>query len=514
MLFNSYLFLFVFLPVSLFGFYYLIRSNNKNLSILWLVTASLFFYSWWNPAYFLLIISSILFNYFIGRALLKYHYFFLLCIGVVGNLALLGYFKYGNFVVDNINIFFEEDLVLKEIILPIAISFFTFQQIAYLVDTFRGESKGTNFINYCLFVTFFPQLIAGPIVHHKEMLPQFTSNNFYKLYSNNLVTGSVIFLIGLFKKCILADGIAGFSTPVFTSAEQGNVITFFEAWGGALAYTFQLYFDFSGYSEMALGLGRMFGIILPVNFFSPYKANNIIDFWRRWHMTLSRFLRTYLYISLGGNRKGYLRRYVNLLITMILGGLWHGAAWNFMIWGTLHGLYLIINHAWRFITNTLNLEFRFKFLSLITSRALTFFAVVFAWVIFRAESLSGAGEIYQGMLGLNGFSFPSELVHQVVYLQGVLPNINISAEGLGSFGSPMGYIWIVFLLALVWILPNTIEAINDEAYLEFEDKKEKLPIQGSFRWKLTTTWSFGIAIMAALSILSLNEVSEFLYFQF
>ena len=187
MLFNSYLFLFVFLPVSLFGFYYLVESNNKHLSILWLVTTSLFFYSWWNPAYFFLIISSILFNYFIGRALLKYQYFFLLCIGVAGNIALLGYFKYGNFILDNINIFFEEDLVLKKIILPIAISFFTFQQIAYLVDTFRGESKGTNFINYCLFVTFFPQLIAGPIVHHKEMLPQFTNNNFYKLCSNNLV---------------------------------------------------------------------------------------------------------------------------------------------------------------------------------------------------------------------------------------------------------------------------------------------------------------------------------------
>tara|TARA_A100000164_G_scaffold352134_1_gene357504 strand:- start:434 stop:1978 length:1545 start_codon:yes stop_codon:yes gene_type:complete len=514
MLFNSYLFLFVFLPITLIGFYSLIKLKNKKLSILWLIAASLFFYSWWNPAYLWLITFSILFNYLVGYALRRYKSYLLLFLGVAGNLTLLGYFKYGNFIVNNINIVLQDDLVLNQIILPIAISFFTFQQIAYLVDTYRGESQGTNFLNYCLFVTFFPQLIAGPIVHHKEVLPQFKKASFYRFCNNNLVIGGVIFLIGLFKKCILADGIAHFSSPVFNSAEQGNFLTFFEAWGGALAYTFQLYFDFSAYSEMALGLGRMFGIILPINFFSPYKANNIIDFWRRWHMTLSRFLRVYLYIPLGGNRNGTLKRYNNLLITMILGGLWHGAAWNFIAWGALHGIYLIINHAWIYLKKKANVTFRIKIISIPVARIITFLVVVIAWVLFRAENISSAGRIYEGMLGINGFSFPSQLANHIVVFQELFPNISIKAEGFGSFGSPVGFIWILLLLILIWFLPNTIEAIDDKNYTNIYKKKKHEDIKEIFKWKPNLIWSFTIALVTALSLMSLNQVSEFLYFQF
>lgn len=317
----------------------------------WLILSSLFFYGWWNPAYLSLILFSMLFNYAFGTILSngekpkirKY----LLWVGVTTNLGFLGYFKYANFFVDQLNWAANSNFHLEKIILPLAISFFTFQQIAFLVDSYRHETKEFNFLQYCLFVTFFPQLIAGPIVHHKEMMPQFASNQVYKVNYKSLAIGLIIFTIGLFKKVILADGVAIYATPIFAEAEAEIAITLFSAWGGALAYTLQLYFDFSGYSDMAIGIAFMFGIKLPINFNSPYKSQSIIEFWRRWHITLSRFLRDYLYITLGGSKKGNVRRYVNLFITMLLGGIWHGAGWTFIIWGMLHGTYLMINHAWR-----------------------------------------------------------------------------------------------------------------------------------------------------------------------
>ena len=312
MLFNSYIFIFVFLPVVLIGFHWIGKQGRHRIAIAWLVGVSLFFYGWWNPAYLGLILFSILFNYSVGVLLggraRQLHKKPILIFGVTINLLLLGYFKYANFFVDNFNNVIGSDIVLDHIILPLAISFFTFQQIAYLVDAWNGETHEYNFLHYCLFVTFFPQLIAGPIVHHKEILPQFASNNIYSLYSTNIAVGFTIFVFGLFKKVVLADGAGLYATPIFLSADAGIQLTFFEAWGGALAYSFQLYFDFSGYSDMAVGLARMFGIMLPFNFNSPYKAASIIEFWKRWHMTLSRFLKEYLYIPLGGNRKGEVRR--------------------------------------------------------------------------------------------------------------------------------------------------------------------------------------------------------------
>ncbi len=313
MLFNSYEFIFLFLPITLLGFHLIGKHEHYRIAIAWLVGASLFFYGWWNPAYLGLILFSILFNYSIGVLLgnspgNKLSKKTILTIGVSINLLVLGYYKYANFFVDTLNALNSTNIVLYEVILPLAISFFTFQQITYLVDSYRGQTKEYKFLHYCLFVTFFPQLIAGPIVHHKEMLPQFANNIVYKIRSKNLAIGITIFALGLFKKVVLADGVSVYSTPVFDAAESGVILTFFEAWAGALAYTFQLYFDFSGYSDMAIGIARMFGILLPLNFNSPYKSTSIIDFWRRWHITLSRFLRDYLYIPLGGNKKGKLRR--------------------------------------------------------------------------------------------------------------------------------------------------------------------------------------------------------------
>ena len=330
MLFNSYIFIFAFLPITFSIYFILAKYKSGEMAISFLVIASLFFYGWWNPIYLALIILSISVNYFVGEAIVRSrtisknrHTKALFISGLLFNLGLLAYFKYANFIIENTNTFLGLDTQISQIVLPLAISFFTFQQLAYLIDAYKGITKEFKFSHYVLFVTFFPQLIAGPIVHHKEMLPQFMQADSMKPRFENVIIGLSIFILGLFKKVVLADGIAQYSTPVFDSALTGNTISFFVAWGGSLAYSFQLYFDFSGYSDMAIGIARIFGILLPLNFSSPYKSLNIIEFWHRWHMTLSRFLRDYVYFTLGGNRKGSFRRYINLLTTMLLGGLWH-----------------------------------------------------------------------------------------------------------------------------------------------------------------------------------------------
>ena len=444
MLFNSAVFIFAFLPVTLFVFHVLGKYNFYNSAIIWLVFASLFFYGWWNPAYLFLILGSMLFNYGVGLSLSKTPHKGILALGVTANLALLGYFKYANFFVENLNALLQDSLHLETVILPLAISFFTFQQIAYLVDAYRGEAKEYRLLHYALFVTFFPQLIAGPIVHHKEMMPQFAKDFIGRINAMHLAIGVTVFAIGLFKKVVLADGIAVYATPIFSAAEAGVELTFFEAWGGALAYTLQLYFDFSGYSDMAIGLAAMFGIRLPLNFNSPYKATNIIDFWRRWHMTLSRFLRDYLYIPLGGNRKGPTRRNINIMLTMLLGGLWHGAGWTFVLWGGLHGLFLLINHAWR----------RLRPLSLggpiITtiSWGLTMAAVVIAWVPFRAETMTGTLSMLSAMGGVNGLSLSSELVFDGMFHNGLWINAHLP-------------VLLIFLLGGIAVsMPNTHQFMN------------------------------------------------------
>ena len=343
MLFNSNTFLFLFLPVVLAGFFAIGRFHREA-AALWLFAASVAFYGMWNAAYIALLIGSIVFNYTVGVNLSRLvadgraaRARWLIRGGVAGNLLLLGYYKYANFFVDSAAALTGADWQIATIVLPIGISFYTFTQIAFLVDCYRGEVRETNPIHYGLFVTYFPHLIAGPVLHHKEMMPQFAQAKTYRPDWECIAVGTTIFAIGLFKKVVIADGIGPFAAPIFNAAAAGQPLTMLEAWGGALAFSFQLYFDFSAYSDMAIGLSKLFGVRLPLNFDSPYKATSIIDFWRRWHMTLSRFLRDYLYIPLGGSRCGTMRTYINLLATMVIGGLWHGAGWTFVVWGALHG---------------------------------------------------------------------------------------------------------------------------------------------------------------------------------
>ena len=517
MLFNSYIFIFLFLPITLYVFYRIGELGHHRVAISWLVGASLFFYGWWNPIYLGLILLSILFNYAAGVTLshqtqtTSLSKKSILGLGICVNLGLLGYFKYANFFVDNINWLFGTDFNLKKILLPLAISFFTFQQITYLVDAYRGETREYNFLHYCLFVTFFPQLIAGPIVHHKEMLPQFARDTIYRLNLEHLAVGLSVFFIGLLKKVIIADGIAQYSTPVFDAAQAGTAIAFVDAWAGVLAYTFQLYFDFSGYSDMAIGIGYMFGIRLPLNFNSPYKAVNIIDFWRRWHMTLSRFLRDYVYIPLGGNRQGRTRRQVNIMMTMLIGGLWHGAGWTFLIWGGLHGFFMVINHGWRTLRKKIghNLE-QSTFWGRCSARLITFLAVVVAWVFFRAESFESAINILTGMIGLNGMRLSEFYQAKLNYLSDkALPGI--------VFHDISPYLLLFYryfpLFLLVFFSPNTFQLMtNYQPALEtYKEDIINLPL---LRWQLDWRWGMIVAFAGAWAILGLSSVSEFLYFQF
>jgi len=520
MLFNSYIFIFMFLPVTMAVFFMIGARNHHRVAIAWLVAASIFYYGWWNPKYVALLVASILVNFALGALISSesrslFHRKVMMIAGVGINLALLGYYKYANFFVENLNASIGTAIEQAPIILPLAISFFTFQQVAYLVDAYQGKTREYNFLHYCLFVTFFPQLIAGPIVHHREMLPQFGCESTYKFNSGFFTAGCTLFFLGLFKKVILADGIAEFSTPVFDAASYGTLLTIFEAWGGALAYSFQLYFDFSAYSDMAVGIGLMFGVRLPLNFYSPYKATNIIDFWRRWHITLSRFLRDYLYFPLGGNRKGVARRYINLFITMLLGGLWHGAGWTFVLWGAVHGFYLSINHAWHALRRSLghDIEGEGGRSGRILARTITFIAVVLAWVLFRSENMDAAMTMYGAMFGFNGISLPESLLGRIA-LQDEL--IALGFQFNGMFGNMVfkvgGIVWLVVLACIVWLLPNLQDWIGSNGAL----REHTAWKQGTTRmvWAPNTRWAIVAGLATGMAILGLSRVSEFLYFQF
>lgn len=516
MLFNSYVFIFVFLPVTLLGFHLIGRRGHNRIAVAWIVGASLLFYGWWNPAFLSLMLASILFNYAVGVSLGSRPQREVMVFGVIANLALLGYYKYTNFFVSNLNALAGSTYTLENIILPLGISFFTFQQIAYLVDAYRGETREYNFLHYILFVTFFPQLIAGPIVHHKEILPQFARGVVYRIKAENLAFGITIFAMGLFKKIVLADGISIYSAPVFEAAEAGVTLTFFEAWGGSLAWTFQYYFDFSGYSDMAIGLARMFGIRLPLNFNSPYKATSMIDYWRRWHITLSRFLRDYLYIPLGGNRKGLARQRINLMTTMLLGGLWHGASWTFVVWGGLNGLFLIINTIYRQYCHD---QGKYGFLQrTFVAWLLTFTCVVIARVFFCATTLEGAGSILMSMAGMNGFTLPISYKDHLNLLFG----LGDSLGGVGVEFAFMRYFWgvkeVMALLTLLLIsvaLPN-VQQIMRRYRPAFETYRGEIPRlrQQWLEWRPTPVWAAFSGVMLALALMGLTHVSQFLYFQF
>lgn len=520
MLFNSHLFIFIYLPLVISGFYLLARYSNQYAAY-WLALASLFFYAWWDWRYILLLIGSIAFNFLAGsrigqthepahRALRKT----LTLIAVLINLCLLVYFKYTNFLLSILN----QDQTIEGIVLPLGISFFTFTQIAYLVDVYKGKAKEFCFSHYIIFVTYFPHLIAGPILHHGEMMPQFAKAETYRFSYDKLALGLSIFFIGLFKKTELADGIASQATALFGAAAQHQSPGFLECWNGVIAYTLQLYFDFSGYSDMAIGLSCLFGVRLPLNFYSPYKSTNIIEFWRRWHMSLSRFLRDYLYIPLGGNRHGPIRRYFNLLITMLLGGLWHGANWTFVIWGGLHGIFLIINHVWRALREQLGQDLSHQtFVGRFMAGTLTFLAVMSAWVFFRASSIDAALTILKGMAGLNGFILP-------INWQAPLQQANM-AEWLLKHGAyfssnenPMfrgldQLIWSMFLLLICWLAPNT-QQLFEAHQPSFAPSRLGKSISFRRQWQVNSLWVMFMVATSYIAIISISSLSEFIYFQF
>jgi len=515
MLFNSFEFIALFLPLTLIGYYALCKWQSVEWALTFLLLTSLVFYGYWNPSYLILIGFSIVVNYLLGRTIgdekTRSRRVWLIA-GIALNLGLLAYFKYFNFIVNNVNLIADTDWNIERIVLPLAISFFTFQQISYLVDAYQGQAREYNFLHYALFVSFFPQLIAGPIVHHKEMLPQFFRKENLSPQMINFAVGISIFALGLFKKTVIADGLSHYVGPVFDSDEPVDLIT---AWRSALAYTFQLYFDFSGYSDMAIGCARLFGIKLPVNFFSPYKARSIVEFWRRWHITLSRFLRDYLYIALGGNQHGKFNRYRNLFLTMLLGGLWHGAGWTFVIWGALHGSFLMINHGWRWLLGTLKLNPTGKAYGTFCW-AITFIAVVFSWVYFRAPDLARANEIVVAMLGFNGAEIPSGVAYRLGALLSVLQSIGFKV-GLGS-GSILleNTLWIIVAFLIALLLPNSAQMFKNVEGVLFE-KKGSFPLDNKpveLTWHTSVLWGFCTAAFLTLGILTLGQVSEFLYFQF
>lgn len=484
-----------------------------------LVAFSLLFYAYWNPVYLSLLLVSIAFNFIVGRMLSRddqKNTRSLFIFGVAANLGLLAYYKYTNFFVDNFNSVFGTEWHVPDIILPLAISFYTFTQIAYLVDAWRGNAKEYNFLHYCLFVSFFPHLIAGPILHHRDIIPQFMRKENLRPEWTNFAVGLSIFAIGLFKKTVIADSLSQYVGPVYDTNMSGGEIDFFKAWGGSLAYTFQLYFDFSGYSDMAIGASRVFGVQLPINFFSPYKSTSIIEFWRRWHITLSRFLRDYLYIALGGNRHGKTRRYVNLFLTMLLGGFWHGAGWTFVIWGGLHGSYLIINHGWRYLMQSLGWDFSHKLAYRAFCWLVTFVAVVFSWVYFRAPTLEQGNQIALAMLGLSGFQLPAGILAQLGDVGLRLIHLGIAPAQGGGAVLVANYTWVLLAAAIALTLPNLPQIFHNHGPGLYENDKLFSELRSSrlMSWSYTNRWAFATAAAGVAGLLTLQQVSEFLYFQF
>ncbi len=493
MLFNSYVFIVLFLPVVFFIYYYLL---NKRLTLAakgFLVFASLFFYSYWNVVYLPIILSSMLFNYIIGNTLndnkkIVLNKKALLIVGITGNLLLLAYFKYYDFFISNINYFQTDYFTPLNLMLPLAISFFTFQQIAYLVDSYKQETREYDFINYALFVTFFPQLIAGPIVHHKEMIPQFLSKWNLVIRYKNIVMGMFIFSIGLFKKVIIADTFAVWATIGFDKSES---LTLIEGWVTSLSYTFQLYFDFSAYTDMAIGVALLFNIKLPINFNSPYKALSIQDFWRRWHITLSRFMRDYIYIPLGGNKKGNAKAYINVFSVALISGLWHGAGWTFIFWGFTHGLALTIHKFWQ----TMGLK-----IPKVLAWFITFNFINITWIFFRAKEWDDAIKVLSSMLGMNVIALPSFLSEKLQFLASY--DVKFYGYLLNFDDGKSTIIWIILGFVIIF-LKNSAEIIKYPNVFLKENEMSKSKVV-----------FFVFLFFVSLTAMSVQKYTEFIYFNF
>ena len=538
MLFNSLEFILVFLPLTILGFV-IFGKIRPIWALSFLVFASLFYYASWDPEYLWVIILSIVLNFFCGNLLSDHtssqvRKQTILSIGIVINLSFLAYYKYANFFVDNIVFVTGWDLYLSPIFLPIAISFFTFQQIAYLVDVSNGLIKEKSFLRYCVFISFFPQLVAGPIVLHREMMPQFEKPTFGFLNYENIAVGLTVFSIGLLKKVVLADGIEVYATQVFNAAEAGVALTLFEAWGGALAYSFQLYFDFSGYTDMAIGLARIFGIILPLNFNSPFKATNIIEFWKRWHMSLTRFFTHYFYqpltiklvrmFSARNNNKVrfFLVMYgFPIIIVFALIGLWHGAGWTFLAFGLIHGIFLSLNHLWRLILKPADnvVVDKWNVFSWI-GWACTFLCVMLSFVVFRAESFQGAIVIFESMMGMYGVAMHASYFS---HLNALFPlgdwlvasgwefRNMVYLHGIKQFGA------LFILGVIVFFLPNTQQfMINYKPALDISDDGRNTCTDQWWQWRPKTIMAIVVSLLTLLSLNTAFHSDEkiFLYYQF
>ncbi len=505
LLFNSFIFIFGFMPLVLAGYYALGRVDARRAALVWLGLASLVFYGWGDLRHLPLLLASIAGNFLLGRLMSRRAEAGLpngrlLALGVGLDLAVLAWFKYADFAAANLAAL---GLPVRPpgIELPVGISFFTFTQIAYLVDCWRGETRHYRPHEYFLFVTYFPHLIAGPILLHREVIPQFWQARPYRFELARLLVGLTIFTIGLFKKVVLADGVAPYADQLFDGVAGGADPDAVGAWIGALAYTMQLYFDFSGYSDMAVGLSHMLGFRLPVNFWSPYRAGSIIEFWRRWHITLSRFLADHLYRPLGGSQRGASRHYLNLMITMLLGGLWHGAGWTFIAWGALHGCYLSLNHAFRRWAGSRPAVARALQRPPLRALAVlvTFLAVVLGWVLFRAENLADAGVIARAMAGRGG----GEKLF----------------DGIGRT-----WLHLLPLLAILFFAPNSFQIMRRYTrYRPYASGRtlgraaaEPRTGQGRLAWRMTGPWAVATGCALALALLSMLTASSspFLYFQF
>lgn len=487
MLFNSYDFILVFLPIVFVGYWTVNHFLSVKSGIIWLCLASLFFYGYWNVSYVPLIVFSFVFNFLVGRILVqidehkKFQRKLLLIFALLINIGLLGFYKYYDFFASNINHFSGTHITLLKLVLPLGISFFTFQQVAYIVDSYKKEASKYHFGEYLLFVTFFPQLIAGPIVHHGEMVQQFADQDRKRMNFDNIAAGLFIFSIGLAKKVLIADHFALWANQGFESTQA---LHFLDAWRTSLSYTLQLFFDFSGYTDMAIGAALLFNIHLPDNFDSPYISKNIQEFWQRWHITLSRFLRDYIYIPLGGNRKGEARTYLNLMLTFLIGGFWHGAGWLFIFWGFLHGAALVLHRAWKKTGRTL---------PTIVAWFFTFNFVNIAWVFFRATSWDAAFNVLKGMAGLQGTDLPIlKLRRFAKYLNYFDIHINMHSFTVSEVKSFI--LW--FGLAMFWIL-------------FFKNSSE---LRKSFK----PSWKYLVlsVVICFLAIISMGKISEFIYFQF